>query len=32
MRPLIHHTRLLDRIRGSDVLSTFPELAPYWQS
>jgi hypothetical protein len=31
MRGLIHHTRLLDRIRGSDVLSTFPELAPYWQ-
>ena len=31
MRGLIEHTRLLDRIRGRNVLSTFPELAPYWQ-
>jgi hypothetical protein len=30
MRRLTHHTTLLDRVRGTDVLSTFPELADYW--
>ena len=30
MRQLIHHSQLLDRIHGSDVLATFPELAPFW--
>jgi len=30
MRHLVHHCATLDRIRGSDVLRTFPELAPHW--
>ena len=30
MPQLIHHSQLLDRIHGSDVLATFPELAPFW--
>lgn len=30
MPKLVQYTRMLDRIRGSNVLVTFPELAPYW--
>jgi len=27
---LIEYTKLLDNMRGTDFLTTFPELAPYW--
>jgi MoaA/NifB/PqqE/SkfB family radical SAM enzyme len=30
MPKLVQYTRSLDRIRGGNVLDTFPELAPYW--
>jgi MoaA/NifB/PqqE/SkfB family radical SAM enzyme len=30
MPKLVEYTTMLDRIRGSEVLDTFPELAPYW--
>jgi MoaA/NifB/PqqE/SkfB family radical SAM enzyme len=30
MPSLVEYTTTLDRIRGSDLLETFPELAPYW--
>lgn len=30
MPKLVQYTRMLDRIRGANVLDTFPELAPYW--
>lgn len=30
MPSLVEYTAMLDRLRGSDLLETFPELTPYW--